>query len=89
MKKLAGLVINEDAYLSKEEDILVIKVQASQRVKNMSLEEREEFWEKLPTLRMFADCEFMFDGAEEYYKSEEKNIKLIKERAWEVYEELI
>lgn len=89
MEKLTGLVINEDAYLNKEEEaILLKKVSAFNSNNKMCPEEKEKFWAKIPTLRMFANSFYLTYGAEEYYKSENENIELIKNKTWEEYEEL-
>lgn len=76
--------INEDAYLSEEEESKVVSFALkTMEDNNMSFEEEEIYIKKFPALRMFANAYRRLLGEEEYRNLEQDNIKKIETRAWE------
>ena len=84
MSERTELSINEDAYLSEEEEKeLILLASKTVKMKKMNTIERENYLEKLPELRMFADANRDILGDEGYLKLEEENIEIINNREWE------
>lgn len=84
MNKIYEPIINEEAYLSEEEEREVIDF-ALKNIddKNMTFEESEKYLEKFPALRMFAGAYRDLFGEDGYNELEKENVEIIRTRAWE------
>lgn len=77
-------IINEDAYLSEEEESkLLLSINDIVARRKLNIAEEEDFLITLPALRMFAETNLALFGEEEYLKIENRNIEIIKNREWE------
>lgn len=84
MNKLYEPTINEEAYLSEDEENQVVDFALkNMEEKNMSFEERDIYLQKFPKLRMFACANRDILGEEKYKELEQRNAEIIRTRTWE------
>lgn len=84
MNKLYEPIINEEAYLSEEEERKVVsQAVATINNDNMTPEEANKFLENYPIPRMFAGAYRDILGEEGYIELEKENAEIIRMRAWE------
>ena len=84
MKDQPKSFINEDAYLSEEEERVVSTIALNHiSSNNLSFDEEEKYLKDFPYLRMFARSYRNILGEEGYKLLEAENIERIKNRVWE------
>ena len=84
LKKEKQSPINEDAYLSEEDEKkLVNYTQKIMRDKKMNTKEKGEYLKQFPSLRKMAELYRDILGEKMYRELEQRNIDAIKKREWE------